>query len=93
MVSQQQTIETRLANMLMTISNSFASIWERIKSLETWEIVVELPDDFTFNGEIPYNIEIAEDRKAKITLVAASKEEAVFKVVNWIETQRRRKSW
>jgi hypothetical protein len=77
----------------MTISNSFASIWERIKSLETWEIVVELPDDFTFNGEIPYNIEIAEDRKAKITLVAASKEEAVFKVVNWIETQRRRKSW
>lgn len=93
MVTQQQTIATRLVNMLMTISNSFASIWERIKSLETWEIVVELPDDFTFNGVIPYNIEIGTDNKAKITLVAATKEEAILKVVDWIETQRRRKNW
>lgn len=79
--------------MTMTISNSFAAIWDRIKSLETWEIVVELPDDFTFNGEIPYNIEIGENRVAKITIVAASKQEAIFKVVTWIETQRRRKNW
>lgn len=79
--------------MTMTISNSFATIWERIKSLETWEIVVELPDDFTFNGVMPYNIEIDENRIAKITIVAGSKQEAITKVVAWLETQRRRKNW
>ncbi len=77
----------------MTISNGFGPIWERIKSLETWEIVVELPDDFTFNGVIPYNIEIGEDNKAKITLVAGSKEEAIHKVLYWIEEQKGRKNW
>ena len=77
----------------MTISNSFAGIWERIKSLETWEIVVELPDDFTFNGVMPYNIEVDEHRRAKITIVAGSKQEAITKVVEWLETQRRRKNW
>ena len=73
----------------MTISNGFEKIWERIKSLETWEILVELPDDFTFNGVIPYNIEIDETNRAKITLVAVSREEAIYKVLEWIETQKR----
>lgn len=73
----------------MTISSGFEKVWERIKNLETWEIVVELPDDFTFNGVIPYNIEIDDSNRAKITLVAISKEEAIFKVLAWIETQKR----
>jgi hypothetical protein len=77
----------------MPISEQFAPIWERIKNLETWEIVVEIPDDFTFNGYIPYNIEIGEDNKAKITLVAASRDEAIFKVLRWLEEQKGRKNW
>lgn len=77
----------------MPISDSFAPLWARIKSLETWEIIVEVPDDFTFNGVIPYNIEIGEDNKAKITLVAGSKEEAIHRVISWLEEQKGRKNW
>jgi len=71
--------------------SSFEPIWARIKSLETWEIVVELPDDFSFNGVMPYHVEIKEHNKAKITIVAASKEEAIKKVLVWIDTQKGRK--
>lgn len=77
----------------MAVSESFRPLWERIKSLETWEIIVELPDNFTLNGTIPYNIEIGEDNRAKITLVAASRDEAIFKVLHWIEEQKGRKGW
>lgn len=66
----------------------FGPVWDRIKSLEAWEVRVELPEDFHLEGIIPYEIHI-ENNVASIKLVAVSSEEAVEKAIIWIDSCRR----
>jgi hypothetical protein len=66
----------------------FEPIWDRITKLEPWEIKINLPEDFHLEGVIPYDI-IIQDDKATIKIVAASREEAIHKVIGWVESCRR----
>lgn len=37
------------------------TILERVMNLKTFKVVTELPDDFEFNGRVPYDMSIKDD--------------------------------
>lgn len=37
------------------------TVLERVMNLQTFKVVVELPDDFEFNGRVPYDMSIKDD--------------------------------
>lgn len=59
--------------------NEFDNIMDRIKSLQTFEVMVDVPEDFQFYGVVPFDMTIS-GGKAFVTLVAANIQEAVDRV-------------
>lgn len=50
-------------------------VMERIKNLQEFEVMVQVPDDFNFMGPVPYDIHIV-GSTAFVKLVAANIDEA-----------------
>lgn len=59
--------------------SEFDSVMDRIKNLQTFEVMVDVPEDFQFYGVVPFDISIS-GGKAFVTLVAANIQEAVDRV-------------
>ena len=62
----------------------FNTIMNRIKHLTEYEIEVNVPDDFQFYGEVPYDMNIAGD-KAWVKVLAETMEEAKIKANEYFE--------
>lgn len=54
----------------------------RLKNLQEWEVVVKVPDDFSFYGAVPYSMNIT-NGVAYVKVVAATLEEAMMKARNY----------
>ena len=57
----------------MTID--IAKLLDRIKHLEEFEVTLEMPDEFMFEGTVPWDMKIV-DRMVTVNLLALSQEEA-----------------
>jgi hypothetical protein len=52
------------------------SVMTRIKNLREWEVVVKVPEGFSFQGEVPFDMYI-NNGVAYVKVLAVSLEEAV----------------
>jgi len=57
----------------------------RIGNLQEFEVQVTMPKVFSFNGSVPYDIEILGDQ-AFITILAESIEEATQRARDYVES-------
>jgi hypothetical protein len=57
----------------------------RIGNLQEFEVQVTMPKTFSFNGSVPYDIEILGDQ-AFITILAESIEEATQRARSYVES-------
>jgi hypothetical protein len=64
----------------------FDIVMNRIKNLTEYEVQVHIPDDFEFNGVVPYDMSISGDT-AWVKVIAASMEEAKLKVYEYFESK------
>jgi CO dehydrogenase nickel-insertion accessory protein CooC1 len=59
----------------------------RAKNMQEFTVTTEVPEDFRFNGVIPFDINIVEDElRAKVFAVDFN--EAVAQLDKWLETCR-----
>jgi uncharacterized protein YlzI (FlbEa/FlbD family) len=60
-------------------------VMNRIKNLKEFEVTIDIPDEFMFNGTIPFDMVIDRDLSAKVLVVAESQEEAESKVAEFFK--------
>jgi hypothetical protein len=65
------------------MAKTITTILDRIKNLNEFEITTDLPEGFSFNGTIPYDIKI-NGSLATFTLYALTAEEAAEKVNQYL---------
>ena len=62
----------------------FDVIMNRIKNLTEYEVQVTIPEDFEFDGVVPYDMSISGDT-AWVKVIAATLEEAKLKAYEYFE--------
>ena len=55
------------------------TVMDRIKALQEFEVKTTLPEDFRFNGRVPFDMQIV-DGEATIKVLALNLEEAMMRV-------------
>ena len=60
-------------------------VMNRIKNLQEFEVYIDIPDEFMFNGTIPFDMVIDRDLSARVLVVAESQEEAESKVAEFFK--------
>jgi len=60
----------------------FDKVMDRIKNLTEYEVQVDIPEDFQFDGVVPYDMNISGD-KAFVKVVAATINEAKEKAMEY----------
>lgn len=55
----------------------------RVKAMQTFEVTQDMPEDFAFNGEVPFDI-VIRDGKITCSVLAISLEQAVDMVDRWV---------
>ena len=68
----------------MPYKAEFEAVMNRIRNLDEDEVEVTIPEDFQFEGPVPFDISIAGD-KAWVKILAVSMEEAKFKAYEYFE--------
>jgi hypothetical protein len=66
------------------MKTEFESVMNRIKNLTEYEVMVNIPEDFQFDGVVPYDMSISGD-KAFVKVIAESIEEATLKANEYFE--------
>lgn len=59
-----------------------AKLLNRIKHLEEFEVTLEMPDEFMFQGVVPWDMKVV-DRTVTVKLLALSQDEADTKVFEY----------
>ena len=54
----------------------------RIKNLQEFQVTLEMPDEFMFNGQIPWDLKVV-DRTVTVKLLAETQEDADNKVFEY----------
>lgn len=62
----------------------FDAVMDRIKNLEEYEVQITVPEDFQFEGPVPYDMSIA-GGIAWVKVIATSLEEATIKANEYFE--------
>lgn len=62
----------------------FDAVMDRIKNLEEYEVQITVPEDFQFEGPVPYDMSIA-GGIAWVKVIATSIEEATIKANEYFE--------
>lgn len=57
----------------------------RAKNMQEFTITTEVPEDFRFNGVIPFDLKMTDD-ELQVKVYALDFDEAVAKVDKWLET-------
>ena len=65
------------------MTQTINQIMDRLKNLQEFDIEVDLPDNFKFNGVIPYDTRIS-NNKARFKVYALSYDEASSKINQYI---------
>ena len=60
--------------------NDIKSVMNRIKNLQEFEVCIDIPDEFIFNGTIPFDMVVDRNQSARVLVIAESQEEANAKV-------------
>ena len=64
----------------------FDIVMNRIKNLTEYEVQVFIPEDFVFDGPVPYDMSISGDT-AWVKVIAASLEEAKNKAYEYFDSK------
>jgi hypothetical protein len=60
--------------------NDINQVMNRLKNLQEFEVCIDIPDEFIFNGTIPFDMIIDRDQSARVLVVAETQQEAEKKV-------------
>jgi hypothetical protein len=60
--------------------NDIKQVMNRIKSLQEFEVCIDIPDEFIFNGTMPFDMVIDRDQSARVLVIAETQQEAEEKV-------------
>ena len=60
--------------------NDIKAVMNRIKNLQEFEVVIDIPDEFIFNGTMPFDMVIDRNQSARVLVIAETQEEANAKV-------------
>jgi hypothetical protein len=60
--------------------NDFKSVMNRIKNLQEFEVCIDIPDEFIFDGTIPFDMVVDRNQSARVLVIAETQEEANSKV-------------
>lgn len=60
--------------------NDIKSVMNRIKNLQEFEVYIDIPDEFMFNGTIPFDMVVDRNQSARVLVIAETQEEANAKV-------------
>jgi hypothetical protein len=60
--------------------NDIKSVMNRIKNLQEFEVCIDIPDEFIFNGTMPFDMIIDRDQSARVLVIAETQAEAERKV-------------
>jgi hypothetical protein len=55
-------------------------VMNRIKNLQEFEVIIGIPDEFIFNGTMPFDMIIDRDQSARVLVIAETQAEAERKV-------------
>ena len=69
---------------VQSMKAEFEAVMNRIKNLTEYEVMVNIPEDFQFDGVVPYDMSISGD-KAFVKVIAESIEEAKLKANEYFE--------
>jgi hypothetical protein len=67
----------------MNASDMFDDLMHRVKNMHEFVIVAELPEDFSFNGPVPYDLTI-KNNVITAKVWAITHEEALEKITEYI---------
>ena len=62
------------------MTTDIKQVMNRLKNLQEFEVVIDIPDEFYFNGTIPFDIVIQRDQSARVLVIAETQQEANEKV-------------
>jgi hypothetical protein len=60
--------------------NDIKQVMNRIKNLQEFEVIIDIPDEFIFNGTMPFDMIIDRDQSARVLVIAETQAEAERKV-------------
>jgi hypothetical protein len=60
--------------------NDIKQVMNRIKNLQEFEVCIDIPDEFMFNGTIPFDMVVNRNQSARVLVIAETQEEAEEKV-------------
>jgi hypothetical protein len=60
--------------------NDINQVMNRIKNLQEFEVIIDIPDEFIFNGTMPFDMIIDRDQSARVLVIAETQAEAERKV-------------
>ena len=60
-------------------------VMNRLKNLQEFEVSIDIPDEFIFNGTIPFDMVIERDQSARVLVVAETQQEAEEKVAQFFK--------
>ena len=56
------------------------NVIDRIKNLKEFEVIIDIPDEFIFNGTIPFDMVVDRNQSARVLVIAETQQEAEEKV-------------
>jgi hypothetical protein len=60
--------------------NDIKQVMNRIKNLQEFEVCIDIPDEFIFNGTIPFDMVVDRNQSARVLVIAETQQEAEEKV-------------
>ena len=67
------------------MTTDIKGILNRIKNLKEFEVVIDMPDEFFFNGTIPFDIKMDRNQVATVIVLAETQQEADNKVAEFFK--------
>lgn len=64
------------------MSTNVLNLLNRIKNLQEFQVTIDMPEEFMFQGQIPWDMKVV-DRKVTVKLLASDQEEADNKVFEY----------
>ena len=67
------------------MTTDIKQVMNRLKNLKEFEVVIDMPDEFFFNGTIPFDIRMDRNQVATVIVLAESQQEADNKVAEFFK--------
>lgn len=67
------------------MTTDIKDVMNRLKNLKEFEVAIDIPDEFYFNGTIPFDIVIQRDQSARVLVIAETQQEANDKVADFFK--------